>query len=169
MFNKKLLFFILLICLICPLSLGITNLTVTEKGSSYIIWHWNGTATNVSVDGLKVIYADLLSNNFTLSDVNDNETHTFCAYSVNAFQCNSTSTYLPVKTSSEKITDFALLYLWVFLTIGLLIGSVWIRPLALLGFIFSLIGILQSLNGSFYTALIFGVTAIIAAISIRYD
>jgi len=156
--KKLIIMLILTFILCCAITSGAINITVDDKTSTYIKWSWNSgiTLTNLSVDGYKVLLADVNNNKFVLSGLAENETHILTVNSLTDTGTLTTTTDKAQIKSSELITDFIFRYiLLIFAVIFLLIG-IRVPVVAIIGFVFALLGLINALSlGDFYFDLIF--------------
>ena len=121
---KKLFILLIGICLLISLSSALSNVTPVNVGSTFIQWVWDGSATNVSIDGLIVCDADLSNNTFVLSGLFPNETHTIILH--NGFienESNTTTTLPKETTSADLVWDFFYKYIALITGAVLIIAS----------------------------------------------
>lgn len=147
---------------------GDSSLISVNPSESSIEWNFSSIPfpLSLSIDSILVSDFDTSSHIYTLSGLSSNETHTLRIYDGIQYYSKSGTT---LKTSEIKITDYINIYLFFFIALICLIISAWIRLSAFLALVFSLLGILQSLDNSFYMAVIFVTMTLISIASLGYD
>ena len=105
----------------------------------------------MSIDGYQVILADKLSNNFILSQLNPNETHTIIIYTLTDSGTNTARTLNATPTNQENAIGLILPWiLFIFAVIFCGIGLYGVPFASLIGSVIALIGLVNNTtNGSF--------------------
>jgi hypothetical protein len=134
-----------------------------------ILWDYSSCSNviNATIDSYTIFGFEPVSGTYVLRDLQPNQTHKFMVYNEPYGYFSSTATTLnlpiPVETSQDKIWDFVFEYLLVIIVICLIVIGVNIPLVALIGLVFSVIGLIDTLvKGNFMLDIIFFITLLAA-------
>jgi len=169
---------ILLLCIIALIAISDATVTpfsfvnVTNTTENSIKWSYNTTypIVNASFNGLMLEDFDTKSNEY-IWYTPYSAFGTFCIYtSTGEKVCESGNTTPASIKSDEKIYDFIFKWLYLFITLILVIAGIRIPFLGIMGFLFSLLGFTSTVasSGEFMFDIIY-MFGMIASVYIVYE
>lgn len=158
---KKIIFCLLIaLCFIIPVSANGEIPIINSTTETTIQWNWNNTyapvgVTQLSIDGYVVWNYDAYANEFILSDLEPNTSHTIIIYSGENVSINTAITKPMIVTKQESFFDTLNMYLIFFLALVCLVFGVGIPLLGFGAVLFGFIGMATSVNNSFIMGILF--------------
>jgi len=163
--------FLLFLCLIFLIAfVNAANITSTPSKTS-IEWNYSEIENiqNATIDSIYIENFNPTVKTFVLSGLKPNETHIFHLIT-NESSYSNISTTLP-EDITEQETTFSKINIYIYFVIALvcLIISAWVKPVAWIALLFSLIGIIQTLDNTFNMALIFVTLTLVSMASLGVE
>lgn len=143
------------------------SVNIEETGNDFIQWNWSETPiSNISIDGVYVCDLDYNAHQLTLSDLGDNQLHTIIVYKNDTV--NGTSSARTTTSGNYDVGAFIKTYLFFIVAcIFLILAVAYEGYFAFVSFIFGGLGIIQSLNNSFWLGTLYMIV-IVASIFVSY-
>lgn len=162
---------IFLIATFIPSSSAIVNVSVKEKGTTYVYWEWNTGIylTELNIDGLPVYTENSSVTKYILSPVLPNSTHFINVKTATDTGYNETTSLPEPLSSTEKLTGFLFGLIYLLITIVILIVAARIPILGFVAAIFCLIGIIKGLMDSSFLLFLVYIVAFISCFVITYE
>jgi hypothetical protein len=122
-----------------------STMVISYTTPNSITWNYNYTVNliSASLDGVSIINFDKYSYNFTANDLSENSQHTFCIYSVTEVNCETGKTSYSGETNLQEL---AWQFIFIILAIIFIIVGLYVPYIGYGGFIFSALGIMQTIN-----------------------
>lgn len=123
------------------------------------------------IDGNEIVsISKKFDSNYTYSDLEPDSLHELCIYDNATIACESGNTTSENKKSDEQLTDFLVKWVYLFITLILIVIGIRIPFVGIMAFVFSFIGFIYSvmLSGDYLLDIVY-MLGMIATVYVTYQ